>query len=88
MQKSNQLFIFAPLLQNTWGNTLKSLSWRIDIKSQAKHIDQLNTPTAIVEVQVGPSNTADKVGPCMHVPNQLICILVYMVQYFTTVFIR
>ena len=52
------VFIFV---QNTWGNTLKNLSWRIDIKSQAKHIDQLNTPTAIVELQIADSQASDKV---------------------------
>ncbi|XP_013387976.1 COMM domain-containing protein 1-like [Lingula anatina] len=38
--------------QSTWDNTLKSVNWRIDIKTQAKHIEQINTPTAIVEVQL------------------------------------
>ncbi|XP_071791197.1 COMM domain-containing protein 1-like [Asterias amurensis] len=41
----------------TWGNKLKGMSWRIDIKSQAKHIEQINTPTAIVELQIAEQNS-------------------------------
>ncbi|XP_072030848.1 COMM domain-containing protein 1-like [Amphiura filiformis] len=59
--KSNKVKIHESMVaKNTWGNTLKSLSWRIDIKSQAKHIDQLNTPTAIVELQIAESQASDK----------------------------
>ncbi|KAI8507761.1 PREDICTED: COMM domain-containing protein 1-like [Branchiostoma belcheri] len=35
-----------------WNNKLKDVSWRIDLKMQAKHVDQINQPTAIVELQV------------------------------------
>ncbi|XP_078000817.1 COMM domain-containing protein 1-like [Glandiceps talaboti] len=38
--------------QSTWNNTLKNVSWRIDLKTQARHIDQLHAPTAIVELQL------------------------------------
>ncbi|XP_070576865.1 COMM domain-containing protein 1-like [Ptychodera flava] len=44
--------------QSTWNNTLKNVSWRIDLKTQARHIDQLHTPTAIVELQL--ANGQDK----------------------------
>ena len=44
------------IAQNTWNSTLKSVNWRIDIKSQAKHIDQINTPTAIMELQIANHN--------------------------------
>ncbi|XP_064622669.1 COMM domain-containing protein 1-like [Lineus longissimus] len=36
----------------SWNNSLKSVNWRIDVKSQSKNIDQLNIPTAIMEFQV------------------------------------
>jgi len=45
----------------TWNNTLKHVSWRIDIKSQAKNIDEVNTPTAIMELEIGPNETDSKV---------------------------
>ena len=43
-----------------WESRLKSLNWRVDIQSKARHIDQLNQPSAIVELQLGPA-TSDKV---------------------------
>ena len=38
--------------QNLWGNRLKAFSWRIDVKTKARHIEQLNQPTAIMELQL------------------------------------
>ena len=46
----------AVISRTTWNNTIKQMSWRIDIKSQARHIDQINTPTAIMELQIGPND--------------------------------
>lgn len=31
---------------------LADLSWRIDVKSKARHVDQINQPTAIVEMEI------------------------------------
>ncbi|XP_054851404.1 COMM domain-containing protein 1 isoform X2 [Eublepharis macularius] len=39
--------------QSRWGNTLKNINWRVDIKSQSRHMDQLNSPVAIVEMELG-----------------------------------
>ncbi|KAK3093100.1 hypothetical protein FSP39_011050 [Pinctada imbricata] len=41
--------------QSNWNNSLKKVSWRIDIKSQSRHVDQMNEPTAIVELTMGKS---------------------------------
>lgn len=46
--------------QNMWGHRLKGLSWRIDVKTKARHIDQLNQPTAIMEMQLSKEGS-DKV---------------------------
>lgn len=35
-----------------WGNHLDSFSWRIDVKTKARHLDQLSQPTAIMEMKV------------------------------------
>ena len=43
-----------------WGHRLKGLSWRIDVKTKARHIDQLNQPTAIMEMQLSKEGN-DKV---------------------------
>lgn len=51
----------AVISKSTWNNTLKNVSWRIDIKSQARHLDEINTPTAIMELQIGPNNSGSKV---------------------------
>ena len=42
--------------QNLWGNRLKAFSWRIDVKTKARHIEQLNQPAAIMELQLSGSN--------------------------------
>ncbi|XP_067901745.1 COMM domain-containing protein 1-like, partial [Heterodontus francisci] len=35
---------------------LRNLSWRIDLKSQSRHLDQINIPVAIVELELGKNN--------------------------------
>jgi hypothetical protein len=35
-----------------WGNHLDSFSWRIDVKTKARNLEQLNQPTAIMEMKV------------------------------------
>ncbi|KAL4238894.1 Copper metabolism (Murr1) domain containing 1 [Mactra antiquata] len=47
----------AVIARSTWNNTLKNVSWRIDIQSQARHIDQINAPTAIMELKLGPNDS-------------------------------
>ncbi|NWU01239.1 COMD1 protein, partial [Rhodinocichla rosea] len=39
--------------QSRWDNVLKNMNWRVDLKSQLRHIDQINTPVAIVEMELG-----------------------------------
>ena len=45
----------ALVKQSAWENQLKSFNWRIDVKSKARHIADLNTPTAIVEMEISGS---------------------------------
>ncbi|XP_014778730.1 COMM domain-containing protein 1 isoform X1 [Octopus bimaculoides] len=46
--------------QTQWNSCLKQMSWRIDLKSQARHIEQIDKPTAIVELMVSSnSQTTD-----------------------------
>lgn len=52
----------AVISKTTWNNTLKNVSWRIDIKSQARRLDEINTPTAIMELQIGPNDNSLKVS--------------------------
>lgn len=40
---------------------LKGISWRVDIQSKARHIEQLNQPSAIIEMKLGKAD-ADKVS--------------------------
>lgn len=54
-------FLIFPLLQTTFGKTLKNVSWRIDLKAQAKKLDQINTPTAIVELQLANRSKPENV---------------------------
>ncbi|XP_078005663.1 COMM domain-containing protein 1 isoform X2 [Phascolarctos cinereus] len=41
--------------QSRWENSLKAMNWRVDLKSQSKHLDQINAPVAIVELELGKS---------------------------------
>ncbi|XP_033734449.1 COMM domain-containing protein 1-like [Pecten maximus] len=57
--RSHKNKIHDSLVVNTnWNNSLKQVSWRIDVKSQSKNVDQINEPTAIMELQLqGGGNT-------------------------------
>ncbi|XP_065595461.1 COMM domain-containing protein 1 isoform X1 [Cyrtonyx montezumae] len=39
--------------QSCWDNVLKNMNWRVDLKAQSRHDDQINTPVAIVEMELG-----------------------------------
>ncbi|NXP79946.1 COMD1 protein, partial [Ramphastos sulfuratus] len=40
--------------RNRWDNVLRSISWRLDLKAQHRHLQQINTtPVAIVEMELG-----------------------------------
>ncbi|CAI5769114.1 Hypothetical predicted protein [Podarcis lilfordi] len=52
--KSHRVKIRDSLInQSKWENSLKNISWRVDLKSQSRHADQLNNPVAIVEMELG-----------------------------------
>lgn len=40
--------------KTAWDNEMKSFSWRIDACSRARHMPQLNSMSAIAEMQLGP----------------------------------
>ncbi|NP_001089453.1 copper metabolism domain containing 1 L homeolog [Xenopus laevis] len=42
--------------QSRLENNLKSMNWRIDLKSQSRHTDQENSPVAIVEMEIGKND--------------------------------
>ncbi|NXN18568.1 COMD1 protein, partial [Indicator maculatus] len=39
--------------RSRWDSVLRSLSWRVDLKAQSRHLEQINTPVAIVEMELG-----------------------------------
>ncbi|XP_010081251.1 PREDICTED: COMM domain-containing protein 1, partial [Pterocles gutturalis] len=52
--KNHRIKIHESLInQSCWENVLKNMNWRVDLKSQSRHIDQINTPVAIVEMELG-----------------------------------
>ncbi|XP_010290478.1 PREDICTED: COMM domain-containing protein 1, partial [Phaethon lepturus] len=52
--KNHRIKIHENLInQSRWDNVLKNMNWRVDLKSQSRHIDQINTPVAIVEMELG-----------------------------------
>ena len=53
--------------KSNFSNKLKQMNWRIDLKTQGRHLDQINTPTAIFELQIerqgeNLENSETKVG--------------------------
>ncbi|XP_048738267.1 COMM domain-containing protein 1-like [Ostrea edulis] len=46
--------------KTNWNNSLKKVSWRIDVKSQAKNTENMNEPTAIVELQIENQHESQK----------------------------
>ncbi|XP_053316958.1 COMM domain-containing protein 1 [Spea bombifrons] len=42
--------------QTRWENTLKGMKWRIDLKSQSRHTDQVNMSVALVEMEIGKND--------------------------------
>ena len=39
--------------RSMWGQRLKQVSWRVDVKTKSRHIEQLNVPTGILEMKLG-----------------------------------
>ncbi|XP_076441562.1 COMM domain-containing protein 1-like [Babylonia areolata] len=59
--KSNKTKIHDSIISQTmWGNTLQKVSWRIDLQSQSRHVNEINAPTAIMELQIGDSLQREK----------------------------
>lgn len=76
--KSQKAKIHDVLVQrSSWNNKLKDINWRIDLKSQARHLQQINTPVAIVEMQVEKRSTESKVS-YLHQGEVLFIHLLYM----------
>ena len=51
--KNHKERVHESLVQRcVWSDKLKNLSWRIDIQSRGRHVEQMNVPTAIVELQL------------------------------------
>lgn len=51
--KSHRNRIHESLIQMcNWNNQLKHLSWRIDVQSRSRRAEQVNTATAIIELQL------------------------------------
>lgn len=52
--KNHRVRIHESLVnQSRWDYVLKSMNWRVDLKSQSRHVDQINTPVALVEMELG-----------------------------------
>ncbi|MBN3304812.1 COMD1 protein, partial [Amia calva] len=39
--------------QSRWENSLRGLSWRVDLQTQSRHAEQVNSPVAVVELELG-----------------------------------
>lgn len=51
--KANKVKIHDSIvLQTMWGNSLQKVLWRVDLKSQTRNAEQINIPTAIMELHL------------------------------------
>ena len=67
--KTNKSKIHESIISQTmWGNTLHKVSWRIDLKSQSRHINEINTPSAIMELQIKDNLDNSKVSFVLFLP--------------------
>ncbi|CAI8013435.1 COMM domain-containing protein 1 [Geodia barretti] len=56
--KSQKTKVHEQLVKKSvWGDRLKQVSWRVDVKTKSRHIDQINTPTGIIELQLGKEDS-------------------------------
>ena len=39
-----------------WDNEMKSINWRIDVCTKSRHLEQLNQPSAVVEMKLEVNN--------------------------------
>ncbi|KJE97454.1 hypothetical protein CAOG_010128 [Capsaspora owczarzaki ATCC 30864] len=39
-------------MAQVWNNRLASLSWRIDVKTKSRHVENINEATSIVELKI------------------------------------
>ena len=44
-----------------WNSRLRNISWRIDVKSRSRTVEQLNAATAVVELELENSDTNSQV---------------------------
>lgn len=44
---------------SSWSSHLKNISWRVDLQTKARHIEQINQPSAIVEMKLGPAGNKE-----------------------------
>jgi hypothetical protein len=51
--KANKTKIHDSIVSQTmWGNSLQKISWRVDLKSQSRSVEQINATTAIMELHI------------------------------------
>lgn len=40
-----------------WDQQLKGVNWRVDVRTKARYLEQLNQASAIVEMKLGPAES-------------------------------
>jgi len=51
--KTHRTRVHETVLRNcVWCNRLRNVNWRIDVKSRSRSVEQLNTATAVVELEL------------------------------------
>ncbi|XP_058874663.1 COMM domain-containing protein 1-like [Acipenser ruthenus] len=44
--------------QSRWDNSLRNVSWRVDLKTQSRHADQVSAAVGVVELELGKTGKA------------------------------
>lgn len=60
--KTHRARVHESVLQScVWNNRLRNISWRIDVKSRSRAMEQLSVATAVVELELENNNAVSKV---------------------------
>uniref|UniRef100_A0A8C9EG78 COMM domain-containing protein 1 n=1 Tax=Pavo cristatus TaxID=9049 RepID=A0A8C9EG78_PAVCR len=76
--KNHRVKIHESLVnQSRWDNVLKNMNWRVDLKSQSRHVDQINTPVAIVEMELGKNGQVSFILPSTLTKLSYVCAEIF-----------
>ena len=79
--KSHRSRVHETVLRScVWNNRLRNINWRIDVKSRSRSVEQPNTATAVVELELESSDLTAQVWECLSVLTGIGSVKIVSVQ--------